>query len=135
MTGVKRLACFFMVAPLLVMAQSFTASVRGVVTDASQSAVPNAKVVVTDADRNVSMESLTDSAGRYVIPALPPGRYTLAVEAAGFTKYTRAAFALQVQQQATIDVELSVGAVTTAVSVEASAPLLNTTSATLGHVV
>src|SRR5258708_5809010 len=121
--------------PTLAPAQSFTASVRGVVTDASQSAIPGAKVTVTDVDRNVSQKVTTDTAGRYVFTALPPGNYSLGVESAGFSKYLRAAFPLQVQQQATIDVELSVDAIATTVSVEAAATLLNTTSATLGQVV
>ncbi len=121
--------------PAILAAQSFTASVRGVVTDPTQSAVPNAKVTITNVDRNVPQETVSDAAGRYVLTALPPGRYTLAVEAAGFTRYKRGAFMLQVQQQATIDVELAVGAVASTVEVEASAPLLNTTSATLGQVV
>src|SRR5579859_4454391 len=121
--------------PALTLAQSFTASVRGVVTDASHSAIPGAKVTVTDVDRNVSQKATTDSAGRYVFTALPPGNYSLGVESAGFSKYARAAFPLLVQQQATIDVELSVDTIATSVSVESSAPLLNTTSATLGQVV
>src|SRR5216683_4181670 len=121
--------------PALALAQSFTASVRGVVTDASHSAIPGAKVTVTDVDRNASQKVTTDTAGRYVFTALPPGNYSLGVESAGFSKYSRAAFPLQVQQQATIDVELSVDAIATTVSVEAAATLLNTTSATLGQVV
>jgi hypothetical protein len=131
----SKVAIVIVLWPAMLLAQSFTASVRGVVTDSSQSAVPNAVVTITDADRNVHQETITDSAGRYVVTALPPGRYTLTVEAAGFTRYTRAAFPLQVQQQATIDVELTVGTVSTAIEVESSAPLLNTTSATLGQVV
>src|SRR5207245_8489670 len=121
--------------PAVALAQSFTASVRGVVTDSSQAAIPGAKVTVTDADRNVSQKTATDTAGRYVFTALPPGRYSLGVEAAGFSSYSGAVFPLQVQQQATIDVELSVNAIATTVSVEATATLLNTTSATLGQVV
>ncbi len=121
--------------PVLALAQSFTASVRGLVTDASKAAIPAAKVVVTDADRNVQRETVTDSLGRYVVTALPPGRYTLSAEAAGFNKFGMSAFPLQVQQQATIDIELSVGAVATAVEINSSAPLLNTTIATLGQVV
>jgi hypothetical protein len=121
--------------PALLVAQSFTAAVRGIVTDASQSTVPNAKVTITDVDRNVHQQSVTDAAGRYAITALPPGRYTLEVEAPGFNRYTRSEFPLRVQQQATMDVQLTVGAVTTAVQVEANAPLLKTTIATLGQVV
>src|SRR5712664_770551 len=60
--------------PAFVLAQSFTASVRGVVTDASHSAIPDAKVTITDTERNVSQKVTTDSAGRYVFAALPPGR-------------------------------------------------------------
>jgi len=135
MPVLKKVAALLLGVALLALAQSYTASIRGVVTDASQSAVPNAKVVITDADRNLQQETITDNAGRYVITALPPGRYTLTVEAAGFTRHARSAFALQVQQQATIDVELALGAVATVVNVEAGVPLLNTTSASLGRVV
>src|SRR5262245_24878215 len=119
----------------LLIAQSYTASVRGVVTDGSQATVPEAKVTVTDVNRNTSHTTTTDASGRYVITALPPGNYELTVQAAGFNSHSQPAFALQVQQQATLDVQLSVGAIATSVQVEGSAPLLNTASATLGQVV
>jgi len=70
-----------------------------------------------------------------VILALPPGAYTLSAEAAGFQKFARSAFVLGVQQQATVDVELAVGQIATAVEVQAAAPLLNSTSSTLGQVI
>ncbi len=130
-----RFTVLALVAAALAFGQSFTAAIRGVVTDSSQAAVPNAKITVTDVDRNVQHETITDNAGRYVLTALPPGRYTLEVDATGFSHYTRSAFSLQVQQQATVNVELAVGAVATTVTVEAGAPLLNTTIATLGQVV
>ncbi|MGH9697805.1 MAG: carboxypeptidase-like regulatory domain-containing protein [Bryobacteraceae bacterium] len=128
---------FFTVAfmPVLLNAQSYTASIRGVVTDASQAPLPAAKVTVTDADRNTSQTATSDNAGRYVVTSLPPGHYTLAVEASGFKKYERSVFELQVQQQATIDVQLGLGMVATSIDVNATAPLLNTTSSTLGQVI
>src|SRR5690349_11556674 len=122
-------------ASICLFGQSYTASIRGIVTDSSKAAVPEARVTVTETARNTSQTAMTDSAGRYVVTALPPGQYTLSVQAQGFNKYMQSPFQLEVQQQATIDVELSVGAVATAVDVQASAPLLNTTSATLGQVV
>jgi len=115
--------------------QSFTAALRGTVSDASGALVPGAKVVVTETDRNVAHPTVTDSGGRYALAALPPGNYQLSVEAAGFRKYVHQRFPLLVQQQATIDVELQVGDLASTVSVDATAPLLNTTNATLGQVV
>ena len=115
--------------------QSFTAALRGTVTDASGSAIPGAKVTVTEADRNVPHATTTDPIGRYVVTALPPGAYDLTVEASGFQKYTQQKFQLEVQQQATIDVQMRVGDVSSAISVSAEATLLNTTIASLGQVI
>jgi hypothetical protein len=127
--------CLAALAAGLLLGQSYTASIRGTVTDATGAAVPGAKVTVTEAERNIPRSTVTDEAGRYFVTALPPGRYTLSIEASGFKRYIQADFPLAVQQQATIDVQLQVGEVTTAVEVTGSAPLLNTTIAALGQVV
>ena len=119
----------------LAWSQSYTGTIRGTITDNTKAGVPAAKVTVTDADRNVVYSTLTDSSGRYSLPALPAARYMLSVEARGFDKATQPTFRLEVQQQATVDVELKIGSVTTSVEVQSSAPLLNTTSATLGQLV
>ncbi|PYT16220.1 MAG: hypothetical protein DMG59_11135, partial [Acidobacteria bacterium] len=130
----KLLSCFCL-SSVLALAQSYTGSIRGMITDTTKAGVPNAKVTATDADRNVEYPTTADSSGRYIFPGLPPARYALTVEAPGFRKATQPAFRLEVQQQATVNIELTVGEVTTAVEVTAAAPLLNTTSATLGQVV
>src|SRR5262245_2824254 len=118
----RRLLLGFCLILIAAWAQSYTGSIRGTVTDQSQAAVPNAKVSVTDADRNVETTTTTDSAGRYIFTTLPIGRYVLSVEASGFRKTTPPEFRLEVQQQATINVELAVGDVTTTVEVQGSAP-------------
>src|SRR6266446_7537508 len=74
---------------LLCSQSSYTAAVRGVVTDASAAAVPGAKVTLTESDRNVPHTVTADDAGRYAVPALPPGKYALNVEARGFKRYTQ----------------------------------------------
>ena len=116
-------------------AQSYTAAIRGVVTDASGAAVPGAKVTISEADRNVPHPVSTDDAGRYAASALPPGAYTLTVEAGGFRKHVQNRFELTVQQQATLNVQLQVGDIATQVEVSSSAPLLNTTIANLGQTI
>src|SRR5689334_8432481 len=123
------------VLPLWMLAQSFTASVRGVVTDSTRAVVPGAKILLTDVNRNTKQETMSDAAGRYVLASVPPGNYRLEVEAAGFVKYAQGPFALEVQQQATVDAQLEVGAVASNIEVGAAAPLVNFTSASLGQVV
>ncbi len=114
---------------------SYTAAVRGVITDNSGAAVPRAKVIFTEADRNFPHTAVADDAGRYALTALPPGKYALTVEATGFKKYAETNIPLTVQQQATFDVALQVGELSTTVEVQGQAPLLNTTISTLGQVI
>src|ERR1041385_6973416 len=103
--------------------------------DNTKAGVPNAKVTVSDVDRNVESSTTCDSSGRYIFPGLPAAKYVLTVQAQGFDKATQPAFQLEVQQQAPVDVELRVGSLATTVEVQGAAPLLNTTSASLGQVV
>jgi hypothetical protein len=114
---------------------SFTAAVRGVVTDSTGAAVVGAKIAVVESERNVPHAVVSDEAGRYAVTALPPGGYTLTVEAPGFRKFTETKLSLAVQQQATVNVALEVGELTTTVEVASTAPLLNTTISTLGQVI
>jgi hypothetical protein len=131
--------CFLLATILLVAValygQSFTAALRGVVTDSSGAVVPGAKVTIIETERNVPHPVLTDEAGRYNATALPPGKYTITVEAQGFKKQTLPAVQLVVQQQATIDFKLEIGDVATTIEVTGSTELLNTTIANLGQVV
>jgi hypothetical protein len=119
----------------LVWAQTYTASVRGTVMDSTQAVIPSASVVLTETNRNIKHTTATDATGRYVLTALPPGSYVLTVEAPGFRTHMQPAFQLEVQQQATIDVELALSTMTTAVEITSAAPLLNTAAATMGQVI
>jgi hypothetical protein len=137
MRNLKFLLSLFLLSLLSLpaLAQTYTASLRGIVTDSSKAAVPSASVVLTEVDQHVKHTTVTDGSGRYVLTAIPPGRYSLSVEMAGFQKSEVPVFKLEVQQTSTIDVELKVGQTTTTVEITASAPMLNTTSANLGQVI
>jgi hypothetical protein len=111
-------------------AQEFRATVTGEVTDPSGSAVEGAKVAATSIERHVSYESITNSAGRYTIPFLLPGKYTLTVQKTGFKKVVQEGVALLAADKVAIDVKLDLGAVADTVIVSAEAPLLQTESAT-----
>ena len=135
LASMTRIGCLLLITTGLAWSQSFTAAVRGVVTDPTGAAVPNAKIIITEAERNVQHPTTTDAQGRYQVSALPPGQYTMIVEANGFRRYAQSSFPLLVQQQATIDVQLQIGEVASVVEVEGSAPLVNTTISNLGQVI
>lgn len=130
-----KFAVCFVAALGVLQAQSFTASVRGTVTDASGAAVPGARVVVTSVERGTPSTTTSDEAGRFAVTALQPGNYTLFVEAQGFNRFSSGQFTLTVQQQATVDAQLQVGDVSTTVEVTGSAAMVNTTIANLGQVI
>jgi hypothetical protein len=116
-------------------AQEFRATVRGHVADSSQAAVPGATVNVTNTDTNEVASAVTNAEGNYTIPFLRPGPYSLTVELAGFQKYTRTDMRLQVGETAVINVQLSVGQLTEAVTVSAESPILETGKADRGTVI
>src|SRR5260370_20935629 len=65
-------------------AQLLQGSIIGNVTDASQAAVVGAKVVAVDQETNFTRDTLTNNAGGYNLPTLPPGTFTLTVTAPSF---------------------------------------------------
>ncbi|MCI0624267.1 MAG: carboxypeptidase-like regulatory domain-containing protein, partial [Acidobacteria bacterium] len=106
------------------LAQSELATLTGTVTDSSGGVIANADVTVTNQGTNISSTGRSNENGRYVVPSLKPGLYTVAVSASGFKKYVNTAVTLQVNQTARLDIELTVGEVTQEVTVSAEAPLL-----------
>lgn len=110
-----------------------TTSLRGVVTDPSGAAIPNATVHLVNTDTSTERTATTDQQGTYVFGEALPGHYVLRVEATGFSTYEQKGFQLLVNLPTTINVKMKVGAATTTVEVTSQAPLLNTTDASQGN--
>jgi len=116
-------------------AQLSTASLNGVVRDGTGAVVANASVVLRNVDTAVENRTVSNGAGAYVLVSITPGRYTLAATAPGFGSKQVPDFTLTVGQTATIDFALAVGEQSQVVTVQGSAPLLETSSANLGTVI
>lgn len=117
-----------------VQGQLYTGSLTGIVKDRSGAEVPNARVTLTDVGRGFVFSATSDAAtGRYVLRNLPPSTYELKVEAAGFKVFVQDHIILEVNQNATIDVALVVGAVQERVEVTAETPLLSTQDSVTGQ--
>lgn len=118
-----------------VWGQTEAATLRGSVRDTSQAVVAGAQVRLTNIDQNRTWSATSNATGAYDIEQIPPGRYSVTVEASGFKRYQQPGITLQANQIANIDVTLQVGAVTETVEVQAEAPLLESASSSLGEVV
>src|SRR5450432_108580 len=111
---------------------SYTAQVRGTVTDQSGAVVPNAKVTLTNDGTNISNSATTDGHGQYVFNGVRPASYTLKVESTGFQESVQKNVVLAVAQQASIDFVMKPLGASVKMTVSESAPLLDTTGASLG---
>src|SRR5262249_23684620 len=104
------------------LAQEITGSIVGTVVDATGSAIPGAKITVTNIDRNAVIRTAeTDANGNYTAPFLPIGAYSIAVEQKGFKKSVQNNITLNVNDKLTINLKMEVGDVIQEVSVQASA--------------
>lgn len=123
------LACF------AAFGQEARGIVTGRVTDPSGAAVPNAKVEVINKAMGTKVGITANESGAYQASYLIPGAYRITVEAAGFKKYSRDNVDVRVNDQLEILVQLEVGTSEQTVTVTAEAPLLNTSSASMGTVI
>ena len=117
------------------VAQMPTATISGVVEDATGAVIPGVQVTVTNTDTGISRSGVTTRDGSYRFPALQVGTYEIRTENAGFRTEVRSGLQLNIGQDAVINFSLQVGAVAESVSVTAEAPMIETTSANVSGLV
>ena len=121
-------------APAAAWAQA-TGSLSGLVTDDSGAVMPGVTVTVTSAATTQARTVVTGPDGFYSVPLLPPGRFQVKATLAGFKTVIRDAITVEVESTSRVDLKLPVGAVEENVTVSNDAPLVETSSATLGVVI
>ena len=127
--------CLILLAAISVSAQLPTGTILGTVRDTSGGVVPGATVTITNTDTSLTRTGTTDATGSYRFPALPVGHYRVEVTKEGFSALTRTGITLEVAQEAAIDVTLQVGSTGQSVTVTGEAPLVQTTTSTIGGLV
>lgn len=115
--------------------QATSAELSGTVQDASGAVIPDAVITATNAETNVPRATRSERNGDYVLTQLPPGEYTVSVEAKGFSKLLQRGLSLQVNQQARVNLTLTIGQQSETVQVTTRAPLLEAESSSIGTVV
>src|SRR6187402_2329066 len=112
-----------------------SAGVSGLILDSSRASMPDTQVTITNSDTGAKRETTTNETGLYQFTLLQPGRYSIEAKRQGFKRVTRDGIQLEVNQAARIDFVLEPGAVTETIQVEASAPLLESNTSSVGQVI
>jgi hypothetical protein len=112
-----------------------TASIQGTVSDQSGAAVVGAKVTVKNTALGIERTTQTSSTGSYEVPALPPGTYSVQVQIAGFETQLAKDLLLQVSQNSVQNFGLKVASTSEIVTVEATAPVVEATTMTVGQTI
>lgn len=113
-----------------------SATMVGTATDTSGAAVPNTKIVIVNESTAADVrDTVTNAAGIYSAPNLPPGRYTLRAEAPGFSRFERTGIVLDVASTVKEDVSLVVGSTTQSIAVQADQIQIQTETNELSSVV
>src|SRR5947208_4211946 len=132
--GMKRAFSILYLVALPVLAQD-RAAINGTVTDQSGALVPGATVELRSGETGLQRAALTDQGGRYQIPTLPVGSYSLRISKAGFKASTVGKIVLEYGETRTIDARLEIGGTAETVEVSATAEAVNRTNAEVGAVI
>jgi len=122
--------------PIFAAAQGTPAgTIYGYVLDPDQRPIPGVRITIEDPNTAATRTTSTNQQGVYSVPALRPGPYNLTTEANGFATIHQNGVVLEADQQARLDFTLKVGSTTETITVEGSAPLLNTSDATVSTLI
>lgn len=110
--------------PVSSRAQSSTATLSGTVEDQSGALIAGANIALVNATQGSQRLATTNEEGRFVFPLLTPGNYSLTATGSGFAPQTRVVV-LNINDQVSLRLTLTVGPLSQAVKIEDSAPLIN----------
>ena len=112
------LTCFALFAGSVFAQTSTTGSIEGTITDPNGAAVPGVTVKVTSPNLISAQTATTDSSGRYKVLNLPPGKYTVTIEAEkGFEKAEKSDVEVNLSRTSTADVQMRIAGTQASVTV------------------
>src|SRR5215831_4472581 len=125
--GLLLAALMALLASAVALGQTPTATLSGVVKDASGALVPNVKITAKNASTGATRDAMTDSEGRYSLTNLGPGQYEVRAERAGFKTAAQSGVILTVGGAAVLDLTIQIGEVSEIVEVKQDEPLIEPT--------
>ena len=114
----------------------FKAGIQGTVTDTAGGLVQDAKITLTNTETGKTQETTSSSEGFYRLSGLPPGKYKLTVEKAGYKQKVFDNVVVNAEAVQGIDVPLEIGEISATVTVTAeTATVLETENANVDRAI
>ena len=107
---------------------SSTGSISGEVKDAQGGVLPGVTVTATSPAQIGTLSAVTNEAGIYRFPSVPPGEYKLAFELAGFQNIVREGIRITLGFNAQVNVQLAVATLQETVTVSGQSPVIDTSA-------
>ena len=124
------IASFLLFAPASLFSQGETTSaIVGQVTDATSAAIPGALVTITNRETGLQRRATADEQGRFNLPQLKPGSYSVKAEAQGFDPQQNDNVLSGLGQKQTVNFTLKVAKSQQSVEVSGEPPLINSENA------
>ncbi|MGH9161604.1 MAG: TonB-dependent receptor, partial [Vicinamibacteraceae bacterium] len=112
------------------LAQQTTGTITGTVADSQGLGIPGVTVSVTGGQG--IKETVTDGSGRFRVPFLTPGAYSVRASLEGFKTVEQGRVTVDLGQTVNLALALEVGGLAETIEVGAAAPLVDTSSTTAG---
>lgn len=116
-------------------AQTVTGTIFGKAADSSGAVVPGATVTVRSPQLIGGAQTrVTNEAGEFRFPAMPPGKYEVDFELAGFQTFHRAGIILEAGAAVAVDAVLQLATVQESLSVVGSSPMVDVKSSQMSEI-
>jgi Carboxypeptidase regulatory-like domain/TonB dependent receptor/TonB-dependent Receptor Plug Domain len=131
----RRTSCVAVVvflSAVRVLGQGAVSEINGNATDQTGSVLPGVTIVITEESTGLTRTTVSNDNGRFVLPSVTPGRYTVRAELSGFQTQTQTGITVAVGQALTFNLTLAISGLEDQVTVTGEAPIIEVTQTQIG---
>ena len=114
------------------LAQGGRSEINGTVVDSEKAVLPGATITATNQDTGLERSTVSGIEGKFTIPTLVPGTYTIKAELQGFQVTNLTGIVVNVGQELTVNLTLQVAGIAETITVTGQSPLVEATSSRIG---
>ncbi len=117
------------------LAQAGRAEITGEIRDQSGAQISAAEIILTEINSGQILTVTANAEGLFTLTNIKPGKYTITVKANNFRRLEREGITVATGERLRLELTLTPGQLTDAITINADAPLLRSESGSLGQVI